>query len=99
MCVVYVCGTLITRANLDLLKICLVNSCQEKDAGVVFRLNYSIHQHTGTGCDTSSYMLFNLAKENSVSCMCAAASRLDNIAYTESLTDAYNQYFVKNLKK
>ena len=33
---------------------CLVNSCQEKNAGVLFRLNYSIHQQTGIGCDTSS---------------------------------------------
>ena len=33
---------------------CLVNSCQGKDAGVLFRQNYSIHQHTGIGCNTSS---------------------------------------------
>ena len=32
----------------------MVISCQGKDAGVLFRLNYSIHQHTGIGCDTSS---------------------------------------------
>ena len=32
----------------------LVNSCQGMDAGVLFRLNYSIHQHAGIGCDTSS---------------------------------------------
>ena len=31
-----------------------VNSCQGMDAGVLFILNYSIHQHTGIGCDTSS---------------------------------------------
>ena len=116
MCVVYVCGTLITmrvhrrfnsfdkkgngrlgklaidtlrheeigctrrtmERNLDLLTICLFNSCQGKDAGVIFRLNYSIHQHTGTGCDTSSYMLLNIAKENSVPCMCAAALSLSD---------------------
>ena len=27
---------------------------QGKDGGVLFRLNYSIHQHTGIACDTSS---------------------------------------------
>ena len=32
----------------------LVNSCQGEDAGVLFRLNYSIDQHTGIGCDTCS---------------------------------------------
>ena len=32
---------------------CLV-SCLGKDTGVLFRLNYSIHQHTGIGCYTSS---------------------------------------------
>ena len=29
-------------------------SCQGKEPGVLFRLNYSIHQHTGIGCNTSS---------------------------------------------
>ena len=33
---------------------CLINSSQGKDAGVCFRLTYSIYQHTGIGCDTSS---------------------------------------------
>ena len=34
---------------------CLANSCQGKDAeGLLFRLNYTIHQHTGIGCDTST---------------------------------------------
>ena len=33
---------------------CMVNSCQGKDAGILFRLNDSIHQHTNTGCETSS---------------------------------------------
>ena len=33
--------------NKDLYAACLVNSWQGKDAGVLFRLNYSIHQHTG----------------------------------------------------
>ena len=33
---------------------CLVNISQGKDVGVLFRLNYSIHQHTGFGCYTSS---------------------------------------------
>ena len=33
---------------------CLDSSCLGKDAGVLFRINYSIHQHTGIGCDTSS---------------------------------------------
>ena len=32
---------------------CFVNSCHRKDAGVFFRLNKSIHQHTGDECDTS----------------------------------------------
>ena len=43
------------KKNMVLYVACLVNSCQEKDAGVLFRLNYSIHhQHTGIGSDTNS---------------------------------------------
>ena len=38
--------------NIDLHTACF--SCLEKDAQVLFRLNYSIHQDTGVGCDTSS---------------------------------------------
>ena len=41
-------------ADMDLHVPCLVNGCKGEDAGVLFRLNYSIHQHTGIGCDTSS---------------------------------------------
>ena len=42
---------------------CLVNSGQGKDAGVLFRINYSIHQNTGIGCGTSSVRtVFNLAE-------------------------------------
>ena len=37
--------------NLDLHAPCLVNSCQGKDAVVLFRLNYSNHQHIGIGCE------------------------------------------------
>ncbi len=33
------------RRNLDLNATCMVNWCQEKDAGVLFRLNYSLYQH------------------------------------------------------
>ena len=33
--------------KLDIRVARLVNSCQGKDAGILFRLNYSIHQHTG----------------------------------------------------
>ena len=32
----------------------LDNSDQGKDAGILFRLNYSIHQHIAIECDTSS---------------------------------------------
>ena len=38
----------------DLHMACLVNSCQGKNAGVLFRLNYLIHQHTGIGWDACS---------------------------------------------
>ena len=31
-----------------------LNSCQGKGSGFSFRLNYSIHQHTGSDCDTGS---------------------------------------------
>ena len=40
--------------NMDLLAACMANSSQGKDAGVLFRLKYSIHQNIGIGCDTSS---------------------------------------------
>ena len=33
------------QRNLDLNATCVVYSCQGKVAGVLFRLNYSIHQH------------------------------------------------------
>ena len=33
------------QSNLELNATCTVNGCQEKDAGVLFRLNYSIYQH------------------------------------------------------
>ena len=32
--------------NLDLHATCMVNRCQEKDAGIIFRLNYPIHQYS-----------------------------------------------------
>ena len=45
------------------------------------------------------------AKVNTVPCMCAAtlsfrtASRwLDSLAYVESITDAYSQYFVNDIE-
>ena len=41
--------------NLDLHVTCLVSSCQGKDAGVLFRLHFSIHQQADIGCDTSSW--------------------------------------------
>ena len=37
--------------NLNLYMASLVNSCQGMGTGVLFRINYSIHQHTGTECD------------------------------------------------
>ena len=47
--------------------VCLVNSSQGKDAGVLFILNYSIHRHTGTRMlqvlDRGT--IFNFAKVNS----------------------------------
>ena len=45
-----------TKGNMDLHATCLVinfNSCQGKDAGVLLRLHYSIHQYADIGCDTS----------------------------------------------
>ena len=33
--------------NIDINAVSLVNSCQRKGAGVLFRINYSIYQHTG----------------------------------------------------
>ena len=49
--------------------------------------------------------IFNLAKVNIVPCMCAAAltfgqrvGRLNSLAYTESITDAYSQYFVNDIE-
>ena len=38
--------------NLDIHVACLVNSYQGKDPGVLFRLNYSFHQHV---LDSSNY--------------------------------------------
>ena len=32
----------------------LLGSCWGKDARILFRLKFSIHQHTGIACDTSS---------------------------------------------
>ena len=65
------------ETNKDLHAACLVNSCQGKDAGVLFRLNYSIHQHTSIGCDTSLLVgTFNLAEVNIVPCMCEATLSL-----------------------
>ena len=55
-----------------------------KDAGALFRLNYSIHQ-TGIGCDdTSSWIvgtIFNLAKVNTITCMCATALSLSSLSF------------------
>ena len=41
---------------MDLQAACFVNSRQGKDAGVLYRLNYLIHQHTGIRCDTSFWI-------------------------------------------
>ena len=40
--------------DLDLHVTCLVNSCQGKDARVLFKQNFSIHQHTDIEYDTNS---------------------------------------------
>ena len=82
---------------MDLHAAFMVNSCQGKDAGLLFRLKYSIHQHTGIGCDTGLIIriIFNLPKVNTVPCTCEAAlslsltaSRwLDRLAYIERITD------------
>ena len=40
------------KKNLSLRESCLVNTCQGKDTGVLFRLKYLIRQHTDTGCVT-----------------------------------------------
>ena len=77
---------------------CVINYCQGKVAGVLFRLNYSIHQHALAldviqVLDSRNYF-FNLAKANTVPCIFTAthsqtASRLlDSLAYIESITDA-----------
>ena len=44
----------VQRKEMDLHAAYLVNRGQIKDTGVLFRLNYSIHQQTGIVCDTSS---------------------------------------------
>ena len=68
----------------------------------IFRLNYSIHQHTGIGCDTSFLDRRNYF--HTVPCMFAAAlfltaSRwLNSLAYIESITDAYSQYFDNDIQ-
>ena len=67
--------------NLDLHMACSANSSQGKDAGVSFRLNYSIHQHTLVLDMTQvleSKIFFNLAKVNAVPCMCAATLSLSD---------------------
>ena len=83
---------------MDLHKACLVNSCQRKDAGVLLRLKYAIHQHTGIGC------AFNLAKIKSflfvqpLPLFRTSGSRLYSLAYIESITNAYSQYFVNDIE-
>ena len=74
---------------------CLVNWCQEKDAGVCIQTK--LHQHTTLDV-LLVLVIFNLAKVNTVQCMCAAAlsvsdsdKRLDSLAYIESITDAYSE--------
>ena len=42
--------------------------------------------------------IFNLAEVNTVPCMCAAVLSLSDNAYTESITDAYSEYFVNDIK-
>ena len=82
---------------------CLVNICEGKDAGVIFRLNHSIHQHTSIGCDIISWCIvgtiFNLAKINKhssfacvqpLSLFRTASRQLDSLACIESITDAYS---------
>ena len=60
----------------------VVNSCQGKVAGVLFRLNYSIHQHALT-LDVILILMvgtiFNLAKVNTVPCMCTVSLSLMDI--------------------
>ena len=41
----------------------MFNSCQGKDVVVLFRLNYTIHHHTGIGCDTSLDSLSIMLRE------------------------------------
>ena len=59
----------------------MANSCQEKVAGDLFRLNYSIHQHALALKVIQVYCLecvgtfFNLAKVNTIPCMRNALSR------------------------
>ena len=59
---------------MDLHATCLVNCCQGKDARVLFGLNYSIHRHTGIGCDTNSrekeLFLILLGRHNSLHIYC-----------------------------
>ena len=79
---------------MDLSAACLVNCCQGKDAGVLFRLNLSIHQHTLAlhviqVLDNRKYS--NPAKANSYRSLMCVSRRLDSLAYTESLTGACSQ--------
>ena len=61
--------------NKDLQTAYLVNISQGKDAGVLFRSNYSIHQHIGIGYDTSSCLIVgtSILLRYTVPIMCAAA--------------------------
>ena len=63
----------------------LVNSSQGKDAGVLFRLNYSIHQphwHWMRYKFLIVRTFFNVAEINTVPCMCEAALSLSDSEQT-----------------
>ena len=62
---------------MDLLTACLVNCCQGKDAGVLFRITQFINTLALDVIQVlDSGNCFNLATVNTVPCMCAAALSL-----------------------
>ena len=83
---------------MDLHMACLANSCQGKDAEVLFGLHYSIHQHTGFGCYKFLTVgtIFDFAKVNRSlhaswhSLFWTANRRMDSLACVERTTDAYS---------
>ena len=79
------------ESNIGLHVACLVNSCQGKDAGVLFRLlNSSTHWHWMGYKFLIVGTVFNLAKVNTVPCMCAATLSLSD---SEQMAGQFSIHF------